>query len=139
MSPISMQSNMIMTCTSVKMLKIWSWNINGCFLLKLDCPEFADDVTLYDINLFQETHLHPDQHLTIQLPRGYIIYSQVCCPSLSFDKSWGGVAAIVAADLDVTYCEDLSDWTMYLESDPLQSLASSLIRAIEEDFEVIHR
>ncbi len=161
MSPIFMQSNMIMTCARVKTLKIHSWNINGCFLLKLDCPEFAEDVMSYDINLFQETHLCPDQHLTVWLPRGYIIYSRVRRPSLSFDKSWGGVAAIVAADLDVIYHEDLSgkdfmvlqignrliyntyilpetmDWTMYLESDPLQSLASSLIRAIEGNFEVM--
>ncbi|KAK7049162.1 hypothetical protein R3P38DRAFT_3620855 [Favolaschia claudopus] len=52
-------------------ISIQSWNINGDFPLQMSCPNFRKDLTAFDINLFQETHLRPDQEDTVILPHGY--------------------------------------------------------------------
>ncbi|KAJ6600443.1 hypothetical protein DFH09DRAFT_1498040 [Mycena vulgaris] len=71
---------------------IKSWNINGAFALQMSCPIFRSELEMYDVNLFNETHLRPSQHDTIDLPPGYTIVSRTRRPKSSFDQSWGGVA-----------------------------------------------
>jgi exonuclease III len=62
----------------------------------------------YDINFFQETHLYPSQELTLPIPEGYEIFAISREPSSTFDRQWGGVAAIVRSDLKATVDEPLS-------------------------------
>ncbi|KAK7050319.1 hypothetical protein R3P38DRAFT_2361496, partial [Favolaschia claudopus] len=85
-----------------------SWNINGAFPLKMSCPQFRRKIEKFDINLFQETHLRPDQHDTIQLPVGYSILARTRRGRSSFEKSWGGVAAVFKSSLKIRHREDLS-------------------------------
>ncbi|KAJ7712283.1 hypothetical protein B0H16DRAFT_1479531 [Mycena metata] len=130
-----------------------SWNINGAFPLQMSCPSFRKKLETFDINLFQETHLRPQQEDTVQLPPGYSILSRTRRPKASFDSSWGGVAAIFRSTLQVQYRQDLSgpdfmvlqlnkllifnvyllpessQWTGVLEKDPCEALAGSLALA----------
>ncbi|GLB35656.1 hypothetical protein LshimejAT787_0212210 [Lyophyllum shimeji] len=140
---------------------IKSWNIDGAFTLKMSCPDFRKTLQLFDINFFQETHLRPNQHDTVILPAGYQIFSRTRRPKADFDKSWGGVAAVVSQKLSLKYRQDLSgpdfmvlqigstlfynvyllpetsNWPSVLESDPCEALASSLALAHMANFSII--
>jgi hypothetical protein len=74
----------------------------------MSCPIFRKDLEKYDINLFQETHLRPQQEDTVELPHGYSILSRTQRPRPSFDKSWGVVAAVFQSALKLKYRQDFS-------------------------------
>ncbi|KAF5378897.1 hypothetical protein D9615_006858 [Tricholomella constricta] len=127
----------------------------------MSCPEFRSTLELYDINLFQETHLRPNQHDTISLPPHYSILSRTRRPKDDFRKSWGGVAAVFSERLPLQHRNDLSGpdfmvlqmgrtliynvyllpesatWTQDLESDPCEALAASLALASMAEFHII--
>ncbi|KAJ7920453.1 hypothetical protein B0H13DRAFT_2422435 [Mycena leptocephala] len=112
--------------------------------------ENRKDLQKYDINLFQETHLRPQQHDAIDVPQGYSLLSRTRRPKASFDKSWGGVAIVLRATIPFKYREDFSGpdfmviqvnrhlvynvyllpesslWAGVLEKDPCEAFASSL-------------
>jgi hypothetical protein len=85
--------------SNLQIVTIKCWNIGGAFSLQMSCPEFRKDLEQFDINLFSEIHLRPQQHDTVELPRGYSILSRTRGPKASFDKSWGGVAAVYRSAL----------------------------------------
>ncbi|PBK58347.1 hypothetical protein ARMSODRAFT_1028332 [Armillaria solidipes] len=141
---------------------IHSWNINGDFVAKMICPKFQCLLARYNINFFQETHLRPDQHLTIPLPHNYKILSRVRPTSLTFDDPWGGIAIVISHRIQyqvreefsgpdflviqvgnsLLYCTYLlpesSDWsTSTLTDDPCDCLAASLVRARHAGFNII--
>lgn len=60
----------------------------------MSCPKAQSDLLNYDFNLFQETHLRPQQHDSIHLPDNYSILSRTRRPKSNFGQSWGGVATI---------------------------------------------
>jgi hypothetical protein len=74
----------------------------------MSCPIFCKDLEKYDINLFPETHLRPQQEETVELPCGYSILSRTQRPKASFGSSWGGVAAVFRSTLKLQYRQDLS-------------------------------
>jgi exonuclease III len=124
----------------------------------MSCPEFRKTIQMYYINLFQETHLRPHQHDTIDLPPGYSILSRTRRPKVSFDQSWGGVAIVYRSELKLKPREDLSgpdflviqlgniliynvyiypestQWAGVLENDPCEALAASLALAFTAHF-----
>ncbi|KAK0432727.1 hypothetical protein EV421DRAFT_1742112 [Armillaria borealis] len=154
--------NELVTPTHETKVTIQSWNINGDFVAKMICPKFQRLLACYDINFFQETHLRPDQHLTIPLPLNYKILSCARPPSLTFDDPWGSVAIVISHHIQyqvreefsgpnflviqvgkcLLYCTYLlpesSDWSMStLTDDPCDCLAASLARARQVGFNVI--
>ncbi|KAJ7081486.1 hypothetical protein C8R44DRAFT_905282 [Mycena epipterygia] len=136
------------------------WNINGAFSLQMSCPDFRKDLERYDINLFQETHLRPQQHESIEVSQGYSLVSRTRRPKASFDKSWGGNAAVIRSYIPFKYNEhysgpdsmaiqinnlliynvyllpESSQWAGALEKDPCDALAASLALAYNAGFEV---
>ncbi|KAK7013297.1 hypothetical protein R3P38DRAFT_2455505, partial [Favolaschia claudopus] len=116
----------------------------------MSCPDFRKEVERFDINLFQETHMYPDQEDTVELPHGFSIFSRARNTSDLFNEAWGGVAVVYRASLNVEYRKDLSgpdfmvlqlnellvyntyllpessQWAGALEKDPCGALAASL-------------
>ncbi|KAK7053853.1 hypothetical protein R3P38DRAFT_2466395, partial [Favolaschia claudopus] len=80
--------------SNLSSIKIRSWNIKGSFILLMDCPETRRELTQYDFNLYQETHLRPQQHDVVSLPSGYTVEAKSRRPKANFAKSWGGVANV---------------------------------------------
>ncbi|KAK7016922.1 hypothetical protein R3P38DRAFT_2541128, partial [Favolaschia claudopus] len=92
-----------------RQISIRCWNINGRLASNLSHPAFVSEISKYDVILFQETHLLPDQELSLPLPPGYDIYAVAREPSCStFDKPWGGVLTMVRSDLNAEKDESLS-------------------------------
>ena len=77
-----------------KPLKIMSWNVNGDLKAKMLCPEFTDIIMKYDIFLFQETHLYPLEHESLNLPENFNVISQPRNYKKAFVKQFGGVIAL---------------------------------------------
>jgi hypothetical protein len=71
------------------------WNVAGRLASNLSHPAFLESLKNHDINFFQETHLYPSQELSLPLPSGYEVFAVARTPSLTFEKQWGGVVAIV--------------------------------------------
>lgn len=84
------------------------WNLKGDLIIKLSCPSFRRDLCKYDINLFQETHLRPQQHHTFHVPIGYSFFAKSRPAKRNFGRAWGGVAVIVSSSLSPIFREDLS-------------------------------
>ncbi|KAJ7693674.1 hypothetical protein B0H17DRAFT_1132439 [Mycena rosella] len=70
-------------------------------------PSYAAELEKYDVNYFSETHWVPSQELTVPIPPGYEIFAVAREPSPTFEKQWGGVAAIVRSDLKAVLDEVL--------------------------------
>ncbi|KAJ7447712.1 hypothetical protein FB451DRAFT_1411806 [Mycena latifolia] len=126
----------------------------------MSCPDFRKNLERYDINLFQETHLRPQQHDTIEVPQGYSLLSRTRKPKPSFDKSWGGTAVLIRSGILHKYREDFSgpdfivvqinkhlvynayvlpessQYAGVLEKDPEEALAASLALAYSAGFTV---
>ncbi|KAK6988377.1 hypothetical protein R3P38DRAFT_3444099, partial [Favolaschia claudopus] len=151
------------TTPNVSSIKIQSWNIDGSFILLMGCPETQHDLVEYDFNLYQETHLRPQQHDTISVPVGYAVESKTRRPKANFAKSWGGVANVFNAarvpsskirndlsgpDLMVTQVGDIllfnsyllpesSVWEGELERELCSALAASVAMAYAGGFRII--
>ncbi|KAF9012775.1 hypothetical protein BDZ89DRAFT_1142854 [Hymenopellis radicata] len=121
----------------------------------MDCLEFRQILEEFDMNFFQETHLRPAQDRNVRVPDGYSLYTRVRTPGPTFDKVYGGVAAVVRSDLRAVVRDDLSgvdfmalqindvvffnvyilpetsSWCLYMNKDPEQALASAMARARE--------
>lgn len=126
---------------------IKSLNINGDLVSKMLCPEFQSEVSEADITLFQETHLLPDQHETLCIPRNYDVFSLPRKYKKLFKKPFGGVAAVVSHSLKAVWCKEISspdimvlslnnsayvinayilpeykDWSSFTDHDPFERL-----------------
>jgi hypothetical protein len=87
---------------------IRSWNIDGDLPIKLTYPKIISSIRAHHINLFQETHLHPDQHNSLCIPLGHTCFANSRPPKLSLGMPWGGVLALVSSDLQLEFRCDLS-------------------------------
>ncbi|KAJ7899470.1 hypothetical protein B0H14DRAFT_2556547 [Mycena olivaceomarginata] len=67
----------------------------------------VEDFTDKDNNEAQ-THLYPSQELSLPLPSGYDVFAVARTPSLTFEKQWGGVVAIVRRSLGICLDDALS-------------------------------
>ncbi|KAJ6478783.1 hypothetical protein C8R47DRAFT_1074816 [Mycena vitilis] len=127
----------------------------------MSCPQFRAELEHYDLNLFTETHMRPNQHDTVDLPEGYKIISRTRRPKASFDKSWGGVATVISQSIPHSTRDDLSgpdfmvvqignrliynvyilpestNWAGHLESDPCKAVENSLALAYMGRFEIV--
>lgn len=134
-------------------VRIKSWNIDGRLAAHLTHPNFLREISRYDVNLFQETHMRPRQHLTLPVPPGYDIFAIGRKAPRSFARPWGGVIAIVASNLDVKLDRELSSpdimaldcgsliifncyvlpdnspWDSWTDIHPMQKLTESLAAA----------
>ncbi|KAJ6610647.1 hypothetical protein B0H10DRAFT_2224808 [Mycena sp. CBHHK59/15] len=101
-----------------------------------------------------------ETHESIDVPAGYTLLSRTRRPKLSFDKSWGGVAALIRNTIPFKYREDLSgpdfmviqidrllvynvyllpessQWVGALEKDSCEALAASKALAYAAGFKV---
>lgn len=74
----------------------------------MSCPDLRKYLENFDVNLFQETHLRPQQHDSIVVPRWYTLISRTRRPKVSFQKSWGGTAILIRSGIPFKHREDLS-------------------------------
>ncbi|KAE9384183.1 hypothetical protein BT96DRAFT_1008337 [Gymnopus androsaceus JB14] len=66
-------------------------SVSSLFSLSSLTVQFMEDIKNYDLALFQETHLRPEEHERILLPNGYNMFGK---PAPE-DRPWGGVVAFV--------------------------------------------
>jgi exonuclease III len=106
---VEIDSNTTLVNSKGRRISVRCWNVNGCLATNLSHPAFQSDLSKYDINYFQETHLLPSQELTLPLPAGYDVFAVAREPSnATFDRPWGGVLAMVRKDLDAEWDQILS-------------------------------
>jgi exonuclease III len=104
----------------VNKISIRSWNINGDFVIKMNCPEFREELTKYNINLFQETHLIEDQASCIHLMQGYSLSTVEREYRELFRRQFGRVATLVRSQLGLQpNCALSSTDILVLESNTL--------------------
>ncbi|KAJ6613190.1 Endonuclease/exonuclease/phosphatase [Mycena sp. CBHHK59/15] len=100
------------TCNTIvngdQNVSVRCWNVDGRLAANMSQPEFLKGLESYDINFFQETHLYPGQEETLPLPDGYDVFAVAREPSLTFNKQYGGVAAIFRKSLHIELDEELS-------------------------------
>jgi hypothetical protein len=101
-----------------KIISIKSWNIKGDLPIKLSCPDFRREMSRYHINLFQETHLRPQQIDALYVPRYFVCFARSRPAKRNFGKAWGGVLAIVSSTLSPVHREDLSGPDFHVISFP---------------------
>ncbi|GLB40746.1 putative ribonuclease H-like protein [Lyophyllum shimeji] len=128
-----------------------SLNINGDLALNLLCPTLQRQICNSAVVLFQETHLGPNDHESLDIPSGYQVVSHTRTYRTIFPHFHGGVLALIADNLAVTRRLDLCSpdilvlefehfflvnayilpeyhkWDSFSDSDPFQKLEDTLM------------
>ncbi|PBK67635.1 hypothetical protein ARMSODRAFT_976410, partial [Armillaria solidipes] len=89
-------------------LSIRCWNIEGHLAVGLTHPAFIQDISNYDINIFQESHFVPGEEDIVPVPPGYKIVSIARPAPPRMDKPWGGVVALIRLSLECNMDTELS-------------------------------
>lgn len=148
----------------VSTLTVASWNIHGNLVLKLASPQSSllAELSNFDLVLLQESHLRPDQHLSLPIPKGYSVHavSRPLSPHLS--QMGGGVLAIMkdtlpfkirldlahGTDIMVIQIGDLliinayvppttSSWELWSDIEPVQILEQTLALCYATDNRIL--
>jgi ribonuclease HI/exonuclease III len=134
-------------------LRVLLWNVHGKLQSKIRKSELGNMLKKHDLCLLHETHLQPNQHLTLRLPSGYTVLARSRPLRHDGFGAGGGVAAIYRTELRVTERNDLvpketpdiqvleigdlivvsayiapetSRWREWTEVEPMQRLVDSL-------------
>lgn len=106
-SPIVLMSDPHVPIIS-RTISIKCWNIKGNLAANLTHPGFLSCLSNFSVNIFQESHLLPDQEDCLDIPPGYRISSIARTPSPDFNAPWGGVVAIFSNSLELSVDTTLS-------------------------------
>ena len=84
----------ISSSSEVDNISVLSWNVHGNFALKARTPWFQEELSRWDLLLFQETHLRPGQESQIPLPLGFDCLALARPETSNMAHQQGGLLAV---------------------------------------------